>query len=839
MAVPKEEEKNFFIFPMPRCAIKSSPLSSQGSCKAKRRKVTPSCISGIKKRRCRVRSGWRHEWVSPERLTPGGSLGVHEIIRGPFSSPRLLKTSPFVFVSSAPVKDTSLCSIKGERRGIPDPWKEYLALKGLRGKLEKNRAKSGLNLGCHGTRITETVWKDLGLSLAQGIPDPWKDWPPLKKKTWVAEAKNTKCLRTVEKLKKSHNPEAKDFKCKKVIENSTRIENPSSTDSKEYPGTCNPIKLPCASKIIQVPLTEINNVQKLEDLPREYEPTKNNVRRLKVSSHDKKCHEVKGHCHCSIKLNDHCRTMKEYDTQCCMRKVWSNSNLCKYSCDDNQIFCDNPNYMYSTFYPSECQGCLVPCLPRHVNAPRCALTAPRCIPTGSACPVHYFSPSYPTGCAFTIPRKRMSKMRRLFVRCNQRFQESCMPYKCNRQEYPSCALRQDLTNVDLVCCQCSCPYFKLARTNDPGCTDKEVCVNCERPAHYRCTNQCTKKLQDRPETCKNFLKNTNMRCNLQSPCGKKYFKSTMHSYTQCNLGEELKKKFVDKMSLCYPDRIFESCHNTNRNSNKVLQKEVQVQCPERTTIKQHYRAECVKDSKDTFPIAVQCSEIPNQIPNQNCRKKKKRAPYMLCNSSEQKHIPNFCIDLPKLIKSDSGDIADISDTSKPRDSSSVTSVTFISLLSQNNISKVQKKNLRKMQLDSRFKVAAKSVAKKNMSSNDSISSSICPPKSHEFHDFAEVSRDNEVIDKDKHTPVTDVEANPRVKKKVNVGSRHKNSKSFICSNHNDKVDNCYTKFCYLRRTKQQLQFPITNQSHEKFDHDEVKAFRADMEENSIHYSYIS
>lgn len=122
-----------------------------------------------------IYTGWTQEWISSKRLQKDKHLDIQEIVRGPFSSPKLLKTRPFIVFSSCPQQNGKIkknyCNI---RRGIPDTWKEYLACKGFCNTIEKYILQKNLISSCVRYFATDKIWTDTGLHFTQGIPDPWK-----------------------------------------------------------------------------------------------------------------------------------------------------------------------------------------------------------------------------------------------------------------------------------------------------------------------------------------------------------------------------------------------------------------------------------------------------------------------------------------------------------------------------------------------------------------------------------------------------------------------------------------------------------------------------------------
>ncbi|XP_076287467.1 uncharacterized protein LOC143212510 isoform X2 [Lasioglossum baleicum] len=120
----------------------------------------------------KVSTGWTQEWVSPEQLRSNNACcDVRDVVRGPFISPRLLRTQPYI-VRWHP--DTNE-NINYARRGIPDTWREYLASRGHCGATEARVLQRNLISSYVRCFATDRLWSDLGLPFVQGIPDPWKN----------------------------------------------------------------------------------------------------------------------------------------------------------------------------------------------------------------------------------------------------------------------------------------------------------------------------------------------------------------------------------------------------------------------------------------------------------------------------------------------------------------------------------------------------------------------------------------------------------------------------------------------------------------------------------------
>ena len=119
-----------------------------------------------------IYTGWTQKWTSPKRFKKKKYIDIHEVVRGPFSSPRLISTQPFITFSSYQQRE----NYSDVRRGIPDTWKEYLISKGFCKGFGTKAYVLQKNLIPFCTRyiITDRLWNDTRLSFIQGIPDPWK-----------------------------------------------------------------------------------------------------------------------------------------------------------------------------------------------------------------------------------------------------------------------------------------------------------------------------------------------------------------------------------------------------------------------------------------------------------------------------------------------------------------------------------------------------------------------------------------------------------------------------------------------------------------------------------------
>nr|CAD7573438.1 unnamed protein product [Timema californicum] len=145
---------------------------------------TPYCdcdgCDRMSKRGLRMRAGWRHDWNSADNEF------ARVIIPGPFCEPALVTSSPFVFLSTDHRErrrdDCSRYFPAHQRRcailrsGIPDPWAEYLTLRGVPQVCRRANPEE-VHLWRDHLDHVEFLWGRIGLSLAQGIPDPWKNWP--------------------------------------------------------------------------------------------------------------------------------------------------------------------------------------------------------------------------------------------------------------------------------------------------------------------------------------------------------------------------------------------------------------------------------------------------------------------------------------------------------------------------------------------------------------------------------------------------------------------------------------------------------------------------------------
>ncbi|KAL2723899.1 putative leucine-rich repeat-containing protein [Vespula squamosa] len=127
---------------------------------------------------CKIYTGWQHKWVSPKRLSRINPIKIREVVRGPFYSPKLLKISPFVSISSC--EDSCQAMRYRKTFGIPDPWTERLAIGYCSNEKYDQILKNSCVSRCMRFWITETVWKKMGLPFIQGIPDPDKDFSDIR-----------------------------------------------------------------------------------------------------------------------------------------------------------------------------------------------------------------------------------------------------------------------------------------------------------------------------------------------------------------------------------------------------------------------------------------------------------------------------------------------------------------------------------------------------------------------------------------------------------------------------------------------------------------------------------
>lgn len=144
---------------------------------------------------CRLKAGWRTEFCS----VPSG-INVKSIVHGPFREHlQLVKNSAFAnverlkcsklksdlnhevyydipFVLGFSEKNSENVSFK---RGIPDPWIEYLVLRKLTGDCQIIDNKD-LIVWNENLNTLENLYYTKGVCFTQGIPDPWKAWPRMK-----------------------------------------------------------------------------------------------------------------------------------------------------------------------------------------------------------------------------------------------------------------------------------------------------------------------------------------------------------------------------------------------------------------------------------------------------------------------------------------------------------------------------------------------------------------------------------------------------------------------------------------------------------------------------------
>lgn len=142
---------------------------------------------------CRLKAGWRTEFCA----VPSG-IKVNSIVHGPFRQHlQLVKNSAF-----ANVERLKCSKLKSDldhevyydipfvlgfsdenvsfKRGIPDPWVEYLVLRKLSGDCQIIDDKDLIVWNEH-LNTLENLYYNEGVCFTQGIPDPWKAWPRMKK----------------------------------------------------------------------------------------------------------------------------------------------------------------------------------------------------------------------------------------------------------------------------------------------------------------------------------------------------------------------------------------------------------------------------------------------------------------------------------------------------------------------------------------------------------------------------------------------------------------------------------------------------------------------------------
>ncbi|PSN51048.1 hypothetical protein C0J52_15407 [Blattella germanica] len=132
-----------------------------------------------------VQAKWRHNWYEPKLE----STETRVIIRGPFNKPLLVSSTPYALTEFSE-KPCNRKTDQGNpheeilngkraatlRTGIPDPWGEYLTFGALPATCKRIHPKE-LYLWSDNIQLSETVWKQFGIPLEQGIPDPWITWP--------------------------------------------------------------------------------------------------------------------------------------------------------------------------------------------------------------------------------------------------------------------------------------------------------------------------------------------------------------------------------------------------------------------------------------------------------------------------------------------------------------------------------------------------------------------------------------------------------------------------------------------------------------------------------------
>ncbi|XP_012147209.2 uncharacterized protein LOC100883599 isoform X2 [Megachile rotundata] len=123
----------------------------------------------------KVCNGWTQKWMCPKKIQKNNDLYIREIVRGPFSSPKLLVSQPFIELSTCQRQAVNVNENRNDlRHGIPNAWKEYLARKGYCNSIETRVLQKNLIPSYVRSFATDRIWNELGLPLVQGIPDPWK-----------------------------------------------------------------------------------------------------------------------------------------------------------------------------------------------------------------------------------------------------------------------------------------------------------------------------------------------------------------------------------------------------------------------------------------------------------------------------------------------------------------------------------------------------------------------------------------------------------------------------------------------------------------------------------------
>ncbi|XP_076674597.1 uncharacterized protein LOC143372355 isoform X1 [Andrena cerasifolii] len=169
------------------------PWNAVTRCSKKRQACPINHAQSDGKRRARKRDSrqlkicteWTQEWTCAKRLRRNKRLDVREVIRGPFSALKLLRTQPLVAISPCRGENANVANagFSGERHGIPDAWREYIAMRRFCGATEARATQKG-PMPCYVSCIaTHVLWTELGLPFVQGIPDPWKSESLLQRRS--------------------------------------------------------------------------------------------------------------------------------------------------------------------------------------------------------------------------------------------------------------------------------------------------------------------------------------------------------------------------------------------------------------------------------------------------------------------------------------------------------------------------------------------------------------------------------------------------------------------------------------------------------------------------------
>ncbi|XP_076627750.1 uncharacterized protein LOC143344981 [Colletes latitarsis] len=378
----------------------------------------------------KICTGWTFEWTSPNRIRKNKGLNVREVVRGPFVSPKLLKTHPFLAVSSCYAQDDLDCI----RHGIPDTWRENLASRGYCGVTEARVQQKNLISRYVSCLATDRLWNELGLPFAQGIPDPWKCRSfPRGRCIGHSRRRNTCNRKTSTRIASNY-----DGDDEAEIEHSAKSHcqfNEQYVDGKKdlsQDGTQR--KLEDTLKKIKKNKEKIvdpSRRRELDTVTKEPKKMAANIRetRERITSRRKEKANLNTNAEKATEYVQTVQIRKSPNTACCNCKLqnYVDSNVpCRKATNVSEcVLCQNCENVYR-------QGC-----PQRLDF--AARTVDFCVPDPSN-----------VARKRTISKRARHKLCVCFQKARHRIEQ------LNGQNYVN------EKDMELVCCQCNCPYLKIA-----------------------------------------------------------------------------------------------------------------------------------------------------------------------------------------------------------------------------------------------------------------------------------------------------------------------------------------------------------------------------------------